>query len=127
MTREVNMKQEESVYRSRLDVGTLKQIVRAACGNAKISPIQFDALEDPPDLAVLVEKNGVIGGSSAVQIQINDEGDHRLFAIVALGNSGLERAWSGARNTISLGGSKKLAFTVIDAVRQRDSALQQVG
>lgn len=121
------MKQEESVYRSRLDVGTLKQIVRGAVGNAEISPVQFDALDDPPDLAVLVEKGSLLGGSSAIQIHVNDEGDHRLVAIVALGNSGFERAWGGARNTVSLGGSKKLAAAVALAIQQRDSALQQVG
>ncbi|KQQ07599.1 hypothetical protein [Rathayibacter sp. Leaf296] len=121
------MKHEESVYSSTLDLGTLKQIVRMACGNAEISPVRFDALEDAPDLAVLVEKNSLLGGSSAVQIHLNDEGDHRLIGIVALGNSGLERAWGGARNTVSLTGSRKLAAAVADAVRQHDVDVKQVG
>ncbi|GAB2559475.1 hypothetical protein [Leucobacter ruminantium] len=121
------MKQEENIYRSSLDVGSLRQIVRAACGNATISPVQFDALDDPSDLAVLVEKNGLIGGSSAIQVHVNDEGDHRLLAIIALGDSGFARAWGGARNTVSFGGSKKLAATLADAVRQHDAALLQIG
>ena len=121
------MKQEEAVYRSRLDVGSIKQVLRAAVGNAEISPVEYDALDDPADLAVLVAKNGLIGGASAVQVHVNDEGDHRVIGIIALGDSGFARAWGGARNTVSFGGSKKLAATIADAFRQRDSALQQVG
>ena len=121
------MKQEEAVYRTRLDLGAVKQLVRVAVGNAEISPVQFDALDDPPDLAVLVEKGSLLGGSSAVQVHINDEGDHRLVAVVALGDSGFARAMAGARNSVSFAGSKKLAASIVDALRQRDNSVQQVG
>ncbi|WP_156762103.1 hypothetical protein [Microbacterium karelineae] len=121
------MKQSESVYSSVLDIGTLKQAVRAAVGNAEISPVQFDALDDPPDFAVLVEKQGFIGGASAIQVHVSDDGERRLVALIALGDSGFARAWNGARNTVSFSGSQKLAAAVADAIRQHDSALQQVG
>ena len=121
------MKQDESIYRTRLDLGALKQIIREAVGRAEISPVQHDALDDPADLSVLVEKSGLIGGSSAVQVHVNDEGDHRLVEIIALGDSGFSRAMQGARNSVSLRGSKKLAAAVAETLRQRDASLQQVG
>ncbi|MCO7274086.1 hypothetical protein [Cellulosimicrobium cellulans] len=121
------MKQEESVYRSRLDVGSLRQVLRGACGKAEISPVQFDALDDPPDFSILAEKRGLIGGDSAIQVHINDNGDHRLVLLVALGDSGFARAMQGARNSLSFGGSKKFAATVAEAIRSADPSFQQVG
>ena len=121
------MKSEESVYRSRLEIGAIKQIVRDAVGDAEISPVQFDVLDDPSDLAVAVRKHGFLSGYSAIQVLVDDEDDRRLISVIALGDSGAARAWGGAANTVSLSGSRKLAGSVVDMIRQHDSELQRVG
>lgn len=120
-------KQAESVYRSSLDIGPLRQVLRGATGKAQISPVQFDALDDPPDFSILAEKSGLIGGDSAIQVHINDNGDHRLVSIIALGDSGFARAMAGARNSLSFGGSKRFAAAVAEAISSADPSLQQVG
>lgn len=51
MTTEV----DERNYRTRLDLGTLRQVVSGCLtGRIDISPLQYDALEDPDDIGVLV-------------------------------------------------------------------------
>lgn len=127
------MKQEESVYRSNLDIGSIRQVLRGALGSkVQISPLQFDALDDPPDFAILAEKNATFGAQSAIQIYINDEGDHRKIGLVALGDGAFGRmmgAANGAMNngSVKLSGGRKMITQVVDALRRQDSSLQQVG
>lgn len=126
-------KQEESVYRSNLDIGSIRQVLRGALGGkVQISPLQFDALDDPPDFAILAEKNATFGAQSAIQIYINDEGDHRKIALVALGDGAFGRmmgASHGAMNngSVKLSGGRKMITQVVEALRRQDSSLQQVG
>lgn len=126
-------KQEESVYRSSLDVGSLRQVLRGALPNkVQISPLQFDALDDPPDFAILVEKSAFLGAQTAIQVYINNEGDHRKIALVALGDGAFGRiagASHGAASNgaVKLAGGRKLVGEVVAALRRADSSLQQVG
>lgn len=129
----MGMKQEESVYRSNLDIGSIRQVLRGALGNkVEISPLQFDALDDPPDFAILAAKNATFGANSALQIYINDEGDHRKIGLIALGSGGFSRVYGAAQgalanDSVKLAGGRKMATQVVEALRRQDSSLQQIG
>lgn len=68
---------DERNYRTRLDLGTLRQVVSGCLtGRIDISPLQYDALEDPDDIGVLVTRDAIFGGNAAVQVCMNDAGEH---------------------------------------------------
>lgn len=121
------MKSEESTYSTKLQIGQIRQVLRTALGNASISDLQFDALDEQPDFGFAAEKTGLIGGSSAIQVHVNDAGEQRHVGFVALGDGGFARAWSGARNSVSLPGSRKLVATSVEALKRADSALTLIG
>ena len=115
------MKSEESTFVTSLSISQIRQVLQQPLGGCEIGPLNFDYLDDQiPDFSCVAEKRGLIGGSSAIQIEVF-EGEHGcLINIVAIWDSGLARAWSGFSQSVSQSGSKKLAEQVIDALRAAD-------
>lgn len=125
------MKQEGSEYRSRLDIGTIRQVIRGALsGKVTLSPIEYDALSDPDDFAILVEKRG-LASNAAFQLFVNDAGWERHIAFVALGDGGFSTVVQAAttnglnKGNIRLGKSRQLVSEVVAALRSQDPQLQQ--
>lgn len=121
------MKQEESTYRSALDLGSIRQVLRAALGRkVEISSIEFDALDVRPDLAILAEKKSLFGADSAMHVYIDEQGDHRRITLVALGSGVGDYLMSGIRGSIKLSGGREMASQIVEALRREDSSLQEV-
>ncbi|MFV0459420.1 MAG: hypothetical protein ACK5MT_11705 [Actinomycetales bacterium] len=129
----MGIKQEGSTFLSSLDIGSIRQILRQALGpRVEISPLEFDVLDDPPDLAVLAQRYATFGAQSAIQIYVNDEGSHRSITLVALGDGAFGRmmgASNGMMNNgaLKLSGGRKMVAEVESALRQQDSSLTTAG
>ncbi|MFJ2621674.1 hypothetical protein [Glutamicibacter sp. NPDC087344] len=89
--------------------------------------MNYDVLDERPDLGILIERKKFMSGLAAVQVIANDEVDQRLVAINALGDSGFSIAMNGLQNSANFGLSKKLAAEIIDALHSADSDLEEIG
>lgn len=101
------MKTEEISVTTPLTIGQIKSALKKPIGRADVLPVQGGVLDEPADLELLVEKK-TLGGVAAVQVYAFDDGDNRRVVFVALGQSGLGRAFGGIKNTASL--TKSVAF-----------------
>ncbi|RYJ04550.1 MAG: hypothetical protein EON52_16200 [Actinomycetales bacterium] len=129
----MGIKQDQSVYNSSLDIGAIRQVLRGALGGkVEISPIQFDALDEPPEFAILVEKR-TFASNSAFQVYIETVNDRRHITLIALGDGGLSTIAQVAstngfnKGNVRLGKSRQLVAEVVQALRTHDSSLQQIG
>jgi hypothetical protein len=125
------MKQEGSEFRSRLDIGTIRQVIRGALsGKVTLSPIEYDALSDPDDFAILVEKRG-LASNAAFQLFVNDAGEERHITFVALGDGGFSTVVQAATTTglnkgnVRIGKSRQLVSEMVTALQSQDPQLQQ--
>jgi hypothetical protein len=125
------MKQEGSEFRSRLDIGTIRQVIRGALsGKVTLSPIEYDALSDPDDFAILVEKRG-LASNAAFQLFVNDAGAERHITFVALGDGGFSTVVQAATTTglnkgnVRIGKSRQLVSEMVTALQSQDPQLQQ--
>lgn len=121
----MGMKQDERTFRTALMIAQIKQVLSSPLRKGSIEPVQFDALSEPPDLALEITKFSLTSGQR-LQIGVDDAGRHRFVTIVALGDGGLTRVLGGIRNTISFGASMKWAEEVVDALQAADPSLEQV-
>lgn len=119
------MKTSEITLRTTRSVADLGRALQTAFANARaesIDPIQsgsgaLSSFDDRADIEVVGHGGSLLGGMWAVQVYVHDQGDFREVQLVAIGDSGLSRAWHGARNTASLSLSTKKRDLVADALR----------
>lgn len=119
------MKTSETTLTTQLSVRDVGKTLQGAFARVKAESVEdvvsgsgaLSAFDDRAAIEVVAQGGSLMGGQWAVQVYVNDRGDHREILLVALGDSGLTRAWHGARNTGSLSLSIKKRDLIADALR----------
>lgn len=126
------MKQEQTVYRSTLEIDAIRAVLREnLSGKISVSPLQYDALDDPDDFAILIEKR-TMASNAAVQLHANDRGEHRTVAFVALGDGGFSTMVQVAstsgfnKGNVKLGKSRQLVDEMVQALSRRDTSVRKI-
>lgn len=119
------MKTSELEFTSAASVATIGRALQAACravGAEEIGAIESDSgalaqFDDRADIEVFAAGSSLFSGQWGVQVYVVDEGEIRRILLVAMGDSGLARAWGGTSNTASLGLSTKKRDQMAAALR----------
>ncbi len=109
------LKTDESSFNTHRSVTELGRALQGVLSHVKAQSISevestsgaLAAFDDRAEIQILAQGQSLLGGQWAVQVYVFDRGEHREVILVALGDGGFARAFNGARNTLSLGGSVK--------------------
>lgn len=111
-------------FGTKLPLQACADVIRRAVGNASVENLEYGPLDTRPDIGVLIQRRGFVGGYSAVQVHVIEHNEIREINILALGDSGFGRAMGGMRHTTSLAGSQKLAEEIVAELRVSDPTLE---
>lgn len=124
------MKTAERNLRTELSVRELGQCLNDATSRLKASVTKIhdstnplDSFDRTADIAVAVQGKGKLSSAWAVQIYVYDEGDHRKIELIALGDSGFQRAMMGVQSSVSLSKSMEKMDTIVSFLESTDSSL----
>lgn len=109
------MKTDEMTFTTKLTVREIGRSLQDAFARAKAQSVEqiesssgaLASFDDRADIEVVASGSTLLGGLWSVQAYVVDKHLHREVLLVALGDGGFTRAWSGARNTTSLSASVK--------------------